>query len=226
VYPSEGGPWLQAFAGVVLREGRQSVGTLAVIHSKPYAFHDEDLDFIRAVAGLLGRALEIENLKYQLQVAKDSLALSTAVVQDSALESPVTGLPNGRFLDIWMQNHMPHARRQKETLCLALWEGGSVPTQTLQGIAKSLRSDDHMVELGRGRFLLLLPQTPQEGAKILLSRIHWELGKPALGATIWLSDRDDLMLRAAMARAEQARQEALLDASGICWKLATQLALD
>lgn len=225
VYASEGGPWLRAFAGVVLREGGQSVGTLAVIHSQPYAFHQEDLDFIRSVAGLLGRALEIENLKYQLQVAKDSLALSAAVVQDSALESPVTGLPNGRFLDIWMKNHMPHARRQKEILCLALWEAGSAsPTaKTLQKIATSLRGDDLLAELGPGRFLLLLPQTHQDGAQVLLDRIHGELGKPPMGATLWLPDRDDLMLRGALGRSEQARQEALRLGGGIHWKLATQL---
>ncbi len=227
VYSSEGGPWLRAFAGVVLQEGKQRVGTLAVINSQPYAFHEEDLGFMRSVAGLLGRALEIENLKYELQVARESLALSAAVVQDSALESPITGLPNGRYLDVWTKNHMPHARRQKEILCMALWEDVSKEPRIrmLLNVAKGLRSDDLLVELGSHRYLLLLPQTPQEGANQLLERIHNELGQPSMGATIWLSDRDDLQLRGAMGRSEQARQEALRE-GGIRWKLATQLGLD
>lgn len=228
VYPSEGGPWLRAFAGVVLREGGQSVGTLSVIHSKPYAFHNEDVDFLRSVAGLLGRALEIENLKYQLQVAKDSLALSSAVVQDSSLESPFSGLPNTRFLDVWIQNHMPHARRQKEVLCLTLWENTETTSDNAatQRVVKMLRGGDLAVEIGKGRFLLLLPQTPQEGAQILLEKIHGELGKPPMGATLWMADRDDLMLRGAMGRAEHARQEAIREGGGIHWKLATQVSLE
>ena len=123
VFAADGGPWLRAFAGVALREGGRVVGTLALLHAQPRIFSEEDLDFLKSMAGLLGRAMEIENLKYKLQVAQESLDLSSAVVQDSALESATTGLPNGRFLEVWVKGHMHHARRQKETLCVALWEG-------------------------------------------------------------------------------------------------------
>lgn len=230
VFPTEGGPWLQAFAGTVLREGGRSIGTLAVLHSQPYAFCDGDMEFIKSVAGLLGRALEIENLRYQLQVAQDTLALSTAVAQDSSLEGPVTGLPNGRFLEVWMKGHMHHARRQKETLALAIWEWtGQVPVpERIRAVAQTLRGDDLMVELSPRRFLLLLPQTLEEGARNLLDRIRPELGSPPMGATLWLPDRDDLMLSAAMRRAEQARQEAQRDewGEGLHWKFATLVALE
>lgn len=228
VFPSEGGPWLQAFAGAVLREGGRSVGTLSVLHSQPYAFCDGDLEFIRSVAGLLSRAMEIENLRYQLQVAQDTLALSTAVVQDSALEGSTTGLPNGRFLDIWMKGHLHHARRQRETLAVALWEGAlPVPrVDLIQKVAAGLRGDDLMVELTPRRFLLLLPQTLEEGARTLLDRIRPELGNPTMGATMWLPDRDDLQLNAAMRRAEQARQEALRDGSGLRWKSPTLVTFE
>lgn len=228
VFPGEGGPWLQAFAGTVLREGGRSIGTLAILHGQPYAFLDGDLEFIRSVAGLLSRALEIENLRYQLQVAQDTIALSTAVAQDSALEGPATGLPNGRFLEVWMKGHMHHARRQKETLALAVWEatGPGLDAEAVRKVARGLRGDDLLVELTARRFLLLLPQTGQEGAEVLLERIRPELGGPCIGATMWLHDRDDLMLGAALRRAEQARREALQEGAGTRWRAPTLVMLD
>jgi GGDEF domain-containing protein len=228
VFPGEGGPWLQAFAGSVLREGGRSIGTLAILHSQPYAFCDGDLEFIRSVAGLLSRALEIENLRFKLQVAQDTLDLSAAVAQDSSLEGSTTNLPNGRFLEVWIKGHMHHARRQKETMAVALWEwrGQEPDIEGLRKVAQSLRGDDLLVELTPRRFLLLLPQTQQEGAEILLDRIYSEMGQPIIGATLWQHDRDDLMLNAAMRRAELARQEALLEGNRIRWKAPTLVMLD
>ena len=227
VFPSEGGPWLRAFAGVVLRERGRPVGTLAVLHSHPFAFSGDDLDFIRSVAGLLGRVLELENLKYEFQVAQDSLALSTAVVEDSVLESSATGLPNARFLDVWIKGHMHQARRQKESLVLALWEvKASSHKKALASISKGLRGNDLLVEVSADRFLLLLPHTAQEGAQILLDRLHRELKCPPMGATIWMPDRDDLMLRAALRRADEALLASAREGDGIHWRLGTLVNLD
>lgn len=230
VSPSEGGAWLRAFAGVVLREGGKPIGTLAVLHGQPFVFSNEDLDFIKSVAGLLGRALEIENLKFKLEVAQESLALSTAVVQDSALESAVSRLPNGRFFEVWMKGHMHQARRQNQILSLAVWEGaqGGTSPDLLRQVAQSLRGDDLLVELAVGRYLILLPHTNQEGAEILLTRVRKDLGQPFMGATLWLPERDDLMMRAGLRRAEQARQEAVRDGGGgaLRWKLPTLVTLE
>lgn len=227
VFPSEGGPWLQAFAGVILHEQGCPVGTLAVLHSHPFAFSGDDLDFIRSVAGLLGRVLELENLKYKFHVAEESLALSTAVVQDSMLESSTTKLPNARYLDVWIKSHMHQARRQKESLSLALWEiKDSEHKAGLAKIRKELRGSDLLVELARDRFLLLLPNTVQEGAQILLDRLHPELQGPPMGATIWMPGRDDLMLRAALRRAEEALLSSTSEGGGIHWRLGTLVNLD
>lgn len=229
VFASEGGPWLRAFAGVVLRERGVPVGTLAVLHSQPFAFGPEDLDFIKSVAGLLGRVLELENMKYELQVAQESLALSSAIVQDSALESEVTGLPNGRYLEVWLQGHMHQARRNKESLSLALWDGqGEADGKRLRKAMQSLRGNDLLVEQSPNRYLLLLPQTLQEGATILLERLAADLGHPPMGATLWMPDRDDLLLHAALRRAESALQEAMKEGAtrGVRWKLPTLVNLD
>lgn len=227
VFPSEGGPWLRAFAGVVLREQGCPVGTLAVLHSHPFAFSGDDLDFIRSVAGLLGRVLELENLKYKHHVAEEALALSTAVLQDSVLESPTTKMPNARFLDVWIKTHMYQARRQKESLSLALWEiQGSNHKADLAKIRKELRGSDLLVELATDRFLLLLPNTIQEGAQIVLDRLHSELHGPPMGATVWMPGRDDLVLRAALRRAEEALLSSTREGSGIHWRLGTLVNLD
>ena len=226
VFGDEGGPGIQAFAGVVLREGGEAIGTLAVLHGHPFAFCEGDVEFIRSVAGLLERALEIENLRYQLRVAQDSLALSAAVAQDSSLEGPSTGLPNGRFLEVWMKGHMPRARRRKETLCLAIWEweGKTPGPAAIRKVAQGLRGEDLLVELSPSRMLLLLPQTLQEGGQVLLERIARKLGTPPMGATLWLPERDDLQLGAAMRRAERARLEAVKEHVGIKWKFPAQVA--
>ncbi|HWQ09469.1 MAG TPA: GAF domain-containing protein [Holophaga sp.] len=221
VFEEEGGPGIQAFAGVVLREGGHAIGTLAVLCRHPFAFCEGDIEFIRSVAGLLERALEIENLRYQLKVAQDSLALSAAVAQDSSLEGPSTGLPNGRFLEVWMKGHMPRARRRKETLCVAIWEweGKAPGVATIRKVAQGLRGEDLLVELGPSRLLLLLPQTLQEGGNVLLERLAKKLGNPPMGATLWLPERDDLQLGGALRRAERARLEAVKEHGGIKWKL-------
>ena len=127
-----------------------------------------------------------------------------------------------------MKGHMHHARRQKEALCLTLWEwkDHQPSADVVQRVAQSLRGDDLMVELSPCRFLLLLPQTLQEGAQVLLDRIYPELGNPPMGATLWLPDRDDLMLSAALRRAEQGRQESLRGCGGIQWKAPTLVTLD
>ena len=173
------------------------------------------------MAGLLERALEIENLRYQLRVAQDAMALSAAVAQDSSLEGPSTGLPNGRFLEVWMKGHMPRARRRKEALCVAIWEWeGKVPgAAAIRKVAQGLRGEDLLVELGPSRLLLLLPQTLQEGGQVLLERLSKKLGNPPVGATLWLPERDDLQLGAVLRRAERARLEAVKEHGGIKWKL-------
>lgn len=234
VFRSEGGPWLRAFAGVALREGGRAVGALAVLHSRPFVFSEDDLILLRSVAGVVGRAMEVENLKYELQVARDSLALSSAVVEDSALESPTTGLPNRRFLDIWMKGHLQHARRNKELLAVAAWEAPPEPprrevaVRAAAAFARTLRGEDLLVEFSPERLLLLLPQTGQEGVEFLFRRAWKDLGKPLVGATLWLADRDDLLMQAALRRAEQARLEAvrLRPKGGLAWRLPTLVALE
>ena len=227
VFPSEGGPWLRSFAGVIVRELGVPVGTLAVLHRHPFVFAQEDLDFLRSVAGLIGRVLELENLKFELQTAQDSLALSAAVVQDSALESSATGLPNARFLDVWMKTCLPRARRYKEPLSIALWElHDGVPKAALRKFSRGLRGNDLLAEVAPNRFLLLLPMTLQEGAGVILGRLADALGHPPMGATLWMPDRDDLMLRGALVRAGQALKEAAREGGGVRWKLSAKVALD
>jgi hypothetical protein len=162
------------------------------------------------------------------------LALTSAVVEDSALESPLTGLPNRRFLEVWMKGHLHHARRNKEVLALGLWEAPAAsPRQeaqrrSLADFARALRGEDLLVEAASDRVLLLLPQTGQEGLETLVHRVWKDLGRPPVGATLWLADRDDLRMQAALRRAELARQDALRlrPRTGICWRLPGRVALD
>ena len=212
---------------MIVRQLGVPVGTLAVLHSHPFVFAQEDLEFLQSVAGLVGRVLELENLKFELQNAQDSLELSAAVVQDSALESRTSGLPNARFLDVWIKGNLHHGRRYKESLSLALWElREDAPRAALRAFSQGLRGNDLLVELAPHRFLLLMPMTLPEGAEVVLARLQADLGHPPMGATLWMPDRDDLMLRGALLRAGQALKEAAREGSGLRWKLPALVTLD
>ena len=81
----------------------------------------------------------------------------------------------------------------------------------LTAISQALRGEDLLVDLGRDRFLLLLPHTPQGGSQILISRIRERLGDIPIGGTFWETEMDDLQLRMAQHRCEIAMKESAVE---------------
>ena len=203
---------VRAYIGVPLRQSNKLIGVLSVQSARPMPFTRAEIAVVNAMANLFSKTLEIENLKHELHMTREALDLTSAVVEDSALETSGTHLPNLHYLDIWLKANLFLARRRAEPMSIARW---ILPIHTetrglLRDIADALRGEDLLVDLGHDAFQLLLPRTGILGAEILLERIRAKIGPIPMGATLWHPlhkvDRDDLSLHQATQRAVEALQ--------------------
>jgi GGDEF domain-containing protein len=210
---------IKSYAGLALRVGDRAVGTLCVQHHAAHAFTHTELSLLKTMGHLMARTLESENLKQELRAALDALELSSAIVEDSALQSPRSGLPNRRYLDIWLRASLFMARRRKEEMALALWSQPMVAGARgrLGAASAHLRGEDLLVEVSTDQYLLLMPHTGQPGAEALLGRLRETLGDHPTGATLWLPDEKDMTLKSALHRAAKAFTEASKEGSAIVW---------
>lgn len=210
---------IRAYAGVALMVGDQVHGTLCVQHHAPRAFSRAELALLKTLGHLVERTLETENIKQELQAAMDALELSSAVVEDSALVSARSGLPNRRYLDIWLRASLFMARRRREPMALALWSQPMVPGTKgkLAAAAAHLRGEDLLLELSADQYLLMLPHTADTGADVLLDRLQQSLGLHPTGATLWLPDGKDMTMKSALSRAAKAFTDANREGLARVW---------
>lgn len=210
---------IRAYAGVALTNGDGVLGALCVHHHAPRAFHRGELALIRAMGHLLARTLESESLKHELRAALDALELSSTILEDSALESPRSGLPNRHYLDIWLRASLLPAWRREEPMALALWSQPMVAgTKGRLGAAVShLRGEDLIIELSADQYLVIMPNTDENGAEVLLARLRETLGPYPTGATLWLPDGKDMTLKSALTRAGEAFTHANREATSLVW---------
>jgi GAF domain-containing protein len=210
---------IRAYAGVALRNGDEVLGTLCVQHRAPRTFDRGEAALIHAMGHLMARTLESENLKQELRAALDALELSSAIVEDSALQSARSGLPNRRYLDIWLRASLFMARRRKEPIALALWSQPMVAGTKgrLGTLAAHLRGEDLLIELSPDQYLLVMPHTSEEGAEILLARLRETLGPHPTGATLWLPDGKDMTFKSALTRVAKAFTDANREGSALVW---------
>lgn len=213
---------IRAYAGVALKNGEGVLGTLCVQHHAPCAFDYGEAALVRAMGQLMSRTLESENLKQELQAALDALELSGAIVEDSALQSPRSGLPNRRYLDVWLRASLYMARRRHEPMALLLWSQPLIPGTKgrLSAAVSQLRGEDLIIELSADQYLLIMPHTREEGAEILLARLRDTLGPHPVGATLWLPDSQDMTLKSALTRAGKAFIDARREGSALVWNVA------
>ena len=220
---------VKAYLGAALNQSGQIMGVLSVTSRHPKAFSRAEVAMVKALANLFGKTLEVEQLKHELQVTRDALDLTTAVVEDSALESPASRLPNLHYLDIWLKANLFLARRRGEEMAVVRWRLplNRESRQDIHEVSEALRGEDLLVDMTHEEFLLLLPRTPQGGSQILLDRIRAKLGAVPMGATLWnpkhRTDRDDFTLKHALKRASLALQQSLETRAGktsqIVWDL-------
>jgi hypothetical protein len=224
---------VRAYLGVPLRQANKCIGVLSVQSSKPMAFTRAEIAVVNAMANVFSKTLEIENLKHELHMTHEALDLTSAVVEDSALETAKSRLPNRHYLYIWLKANLYLARRRAEPMSVARWilPLNEESRGTLRDIADALRGEDLLVDLGQDEFQLLLPRTGILGAEILLERIRAKIGPIAMGASLWHPlhklDRDDLSLQQATMRANEALQRSQNRGGGdLIWELLEMKAED
>jgi GAF domain len=220
---------VRAYIGVPLRQSTKFIGVLSVQSSRPKTFTRAEIAVVNAMANLFSKTLEIENLKHELHMTREALDLTSAVVEDSALETAQNRLPNRHYLDIWLKANLYLARRRAEPMSVARWILPIKPDtrKVLREIADALRGEDLLVDLGHDEFLLLLPRTGILGAEILLERIRAKIGPIPMGATLWHPlhklDRDDLALQQATQRTvdglQRSRKRGSEDKGDLVWEL-------
>lgn len=210
---------IRAYAGVALKVGDGVLGTLCVQHHASRAFTRAQMSLLTTIGLLMARTLESENLKEELRAALDALELSSAIVEDSALQSPRSGLPNRHYLEIWLRASLFMARRRKEPMVLALWSQPMAPgvKGRLAATSGHLRGEDLLVELSADQYLLLLPHATDSGAEVLLARLRETMGSHPTGATVWLPDGKDMTLKSALKRVAKAFTDANRERSMIVW---------
>lgn len=210
---------LRSYAGVALKVGNDTLGTLCLQHHAPRIFTKAELSLLRTMGHLMAHMLESENLKHELRMALEALELSSAILEDSALESSKSGLPNRRYLEVWLRASLYMARRRKESMVLALWSQPMVPgfKGRLKAAAGHLRGEDLLVELSTDQYLLLLPHTTTSGAEVLLARLRETLGSHPTGATLWLPDGKDMTLKSALRHVAKAFTDANREGLALVW---------
>jgi GGDEF domain-containing protein len=210
---------IRSYAGVALKVGDRILGTLCVQHHGARAFTGAELALLKTMGHLVERTLEAENTKQELRAALEALELSSAIVEDSALLSARSGLPNRRYLEIWLRSALFMARRRREPMALALWSQPMVAGTKgrLAAAAGHLRGEDLLVELSTDQYLLLLPHTSDSGADVLLARLRSTIGNHPTGAALWLPDGKDMTMKSALRRAAKAFTDANREGSALVW---------
>ena len=70
---------IRAFVGVPLRELGKVIGVVCVEHSEAKNFTRQDVALVEAVAGLIGKTLEVEALRHELRLVATDLDTGEAV---------------------------------------------------------------------------------------------------------------------------------------------------
>jgi len=138
----------------------------------------------------------------------EQLRLQTRDLEQQSREDPLTGLYNRRYLDFRLENEFARAKRYNRNLSLVMIDldyfkrvndnySHLVGDEVLKVIAhlfrENLRGVDLAARYGGEEFVLLLPETPSNGAILVCERIrreveryNWGAVRPGLKVTISL----------------------------------------
>jgi GGDEF domain-containing protein len=199
----------KATLGCALRQGETVRALLFVHFERVRSFPRMEFALLEAVAGAMGRVLEIEDLKQSMNRLEDALAITKAVMEDNSTRDPETDLPNLRYLEIWQKTMLASGHRPESLVvaeCL-------LPIRNRKDVARihkaveGVRAGDLVLRVASGRFLIIFPHTPHSIAHILLLRFRTQLGSAPMGATLWVPGPGGVGLESCQPRLEAALKE-------------------
>jgi GGDEF domain-containing protein len=199
----------KAALGCALRQGDGVKSLLFAFFDQPRAFARAEFALLEAVAGFIGRIMEIEDLKQSLNRLEDALAITQAVMEDSSTRDQETDLPNLRYLEIW-QKAMLGSEHRPDCLVVAECQmvmKGRKDVAKIHKAAEGIRAGDLMVRVAPGRFLIIFQHTPRSIAHILLLRLRTQLDGAPMGATLWVPGQEGLRLDSCQPRLDSALKE-------------------
>jgi len=222
-------PAPKALLGCAMRQGDGVRALVFAFFDEPRAFTRAEFALLEAVAGFIGRALEIEDLKQSLHRLEDALAITQAVMADSSTLDGETDLPNLRYLEIW-QRAMLGSEHRSESLVVAefpLAVRSRKDVSRLRKAAEGVRAGDLILRMDAERFMVIFQHTPRSLAHILLLRLRTQLACGPMGATLWIPGREGQGLESCRARLEAALEESrAMDQPALVWRLPEELRED
>ena len=136
---------------------------------------------------LVGRSLRFEDITQDLEAKKRLETLSTI--------DPLTGLFNRHYFNVAITHEITRSVADNEPLNLLMIDidffkkvndtyghdaGDAVLVETSNIINRLIRTNDVACRFGGEEFIVLLPETPIEGAKILAERMRKEIQKAVI----------------------------------------------
>ncbi len=180
---------------------------------------------------LQGREAELEQRVQQrtaeLEQAHAELSQANAVLSAMALNDALTGLPNRRAADARLEMEFQRHRRNGQALALGLIDidrfksvndryghagGDEVLQRVARVLAAAVRRTDFLARFGGEEFLVLMPETRQEGALQLAERLRQAVEDsegPPVKVTLSLGLCCSAEAHTSVAGALQAADEAL-----------------
>jgi diguanylate cyclase (GGDEF)-like protein len=151
---------LRACISVPLLRGAERVGTLDLLARAGQPFRPSQMNLIRTASGAIGAAL---GARLELQRLRSMPG-----------RDPLTGLPDARAFQVWLESEMSRARRHGVPLGLAFVDldhfgavnarygreaGDGVLSEVALVLRLALRESDLLARLGGDQFAVLLPET-------------------------------------------------------------------
>lgn len=195
----------------------EMLGVVNVFHPEPHHFREWHLQVIAVYCAVLGHMLANQRAMYQLEavVAERTHQLEGALAEAEQLKrryeelstiDELTGLHNRRFFFAETEAAVARSLRYRHPFCMMLVDldffkqindsfGHAIGDAALRDLAAALRrhtrEGDILARFGGEEFVLALPNTGLEGARVLAERIQvyvrgllWEAEGVSFGLTV------------------------------------------
>ncbi|MDH5506028.1 MAG: sensor domain-containing diguanylate cyclase, partial [Anaerolineae bacterium] len=173
--------WSGAIIGVPLQIGQRVVGVMNIAYQQPRNFSKDELRVISLLADQA--AITIENARLH------------NLVSQQALTDPLTGLPNRRAFNQYLEDEIRRSIRYQHRFALIMLDfdgfkrvndtfGHPVGDRTLRRVGicmrSAIRDTDFLARLGGDEFALILPETEIEDASKICQNLKHSISECTL----------------------------------------------